>query len=43
LTSQKINEKQCLHKLETGNNWNMHDNAMSGLQQDTRAEISEVE
>lgn len=32
--------EQCLHNLESGDTWNKHDNAMSGLQPEMRAETS---
>jgi hypothetical protein len=38
LTMQKINGEYCLHKLEIGDIWDKHYNAMSRLQQGVGAE-----
>lgn len=43
LKRQRINGKTYLHKLETGDSWYKHDNAVSRLKQDTGAEKSAFE
>jgi hypothetical protein len=40
---QRINGKNCLHKLETGYSWHKHYNAVSRLKQDIGAEKSAIE
>ena len=43
LTRQRIDGKNCLHKLETGGSRHKPYNAMSGLKLDMRAEKSAFE
>jgi hypothetical protein len=43
LTRQRINAKNCLHKLETGDSWDEHYSAMSGLRQDVKAKKAAFE